>query len=24
MQFKHYEKCPKSIQEDIIKKRGMN
>jgi len=24
MQFKQYEKCPKSIQEDIIKKRGMN
>jgi len=24
MQFKHYEKCPKSIQDDIIKKRGMN
>jgi len=24
MQFKHYEKCPKSIQEEIIKKRGMN
>ena len=24
MQFKQYEKCPKSIQEDIINKRGMN
>jgi elongation factor G len=24
MQFKQYEKCPKSIQEEIIKKRGMN
>jgi elongation factor G len=24
MQFKQYEKCPKSIQENIINKRGMN
>ena len=24
MQFKHYEKCPKSITEEVIKKRGMN
>lgn len=24
MQFKHYDKCPKSIMEDIIKKRGSN
>ncbi|TNF09461.1 MAG: elongation factor G [Bacillota bacterium] len=24
MQFKHYDKCPKSIMEEIIKKRGSN
>jgi elongation factor G len=24
MQFKQYEKCPKSITEEIIKRRGMN
>ena len=24
MQFSHYDRCPKSIMEEIMKKRGMN